>query len=413
MSEYFIILDILSSTIKGKNLNDNFNKYTNNLVENINLAKIKDICYGCLRNYYKIENILNCLVTKNIENKKIKYLLFIAIYEINNTKKPIYAIVNDIVNLSFNLTKNIKLKNFVNAVIRNYLRSKPEIENKLSNNLQINYDLPKWFINKIIRDYKSDSSQVLLNLNKEPKISLRLNNKKITLEYYLAKLKQANIEFELFENKICLTNSLSIDKIPLFKEGYISIQDISAQKLSELITIPDNSLVLDACSAPGGKTCQILENYSCSLLALDIDENRLAKVKQNLNRLELKALVKTGDATKLDWWNGQQFDFIISDVPCSATGTIKRNPDIKLHRKLSDIKNFVNLQRKIICNLWQTLKINGTLVYITCSIFKEENQENTKYFAAKLDNLSIGKEISILPNQFRDGFYYCILNKTA
>ncbi len=211
----------------------------------------------------------------------------------------------------------------------------------------------------------------------------------------------------------CILTSRLIDRPirPLFKEGYVSVQDVSAQQLLDFIEIKDEFRILDACSAPGGKACQILENNNVDIIALDIDQKRLAKVKENIDRLELNANLICADATNLNWWDSKPFDMIIADVPCSASGTIKRNPDIKFHRKLKDIKNFVNLQQKIVVNLWNILKPGGKLVYITCSIFKEENELNIDFFKKKLKNIKVNKEINILPTESQDGFFYSILEK--
>jgi len=206
-------------------------------------------------------------------------------------------------------------------------------------------------------------------------------------------------------------HNIKIDNLSLFTEGYVSIQDINAQKLNKIIELTDGLTVLDACAAPGGKTCQILENNNVNLLALDIDRDRINKIQQNLERLDLAADVVCGDAATTTWWNGSKFDVIIADLPCSATGTIKKNPDIKINRRETDIKKFVETQRAIVLNLWQLLKDNGVLVYITCSILPDENQDNIKYLRDKLTDAKPIQELKILPDEFGDGFYYCKLQK--
>lgn len=411
MYEYQIIIDVLSAVFNGENLGKSFNDNVANLDKKINISKIKDISYGVLRNYYVIESILNKLVTKKPKDEIIKIILLIAIYEIKYTKKPDHAVTNDMVEFSFSLLQNQQIKGFINAVVRNYIRRKEEIDISVSNSQVAKYNFPKWWITKLTKDYPKQYQQILSNLNIIPKINLRVNPKKISLEKYMLLLQNENIEFTLIENKISLTQTIAINKLPLFNEGAVSVQDIHAQKLIELIEVNKNDYILDACSAPGGKLCQILENYDVEVLALDIEQNRLDKVRENLERLNLKARLIHGDATTHDWWNKRLFDVIIADVPCSASGTVKRNPDIKIHRNPSDIGNFVLTQRYIITNLWQMLKIGGTMVYITCSIFKEENEDNISYFKEIMPGIKIIKSFSLLPTEYADGFFYCILQK--
>jgi len=407
-TELSISLKILSEVKSGKNLNEVFNQNINNT--NLNVSKIKDITYGVMRYYFILNAILNDLA-KNEPQQEIKILLLIAFYEIKHTKKPAYAITNDIVDLSFKLTKNIQIKNFTNAIIRNFLRTQTELEKKLASKLEYKYNFPEWIIVKLKKDYPDNWEKIIEYSNRKPKISLRINPSKIKTDEYIKYLDKENIGYKLVNDAIMLDSTIAVEKIPFFKEGYVSIQDTNAQKLKNVIKFSANQYILDACSAPGGKACQILENNKVNLLALDIDKNRLDKVRQSLTRLNLNANTICADASKLDWWDKKQFDTIIADVPCSASGTLKRNPDIKLHRQLDDIRNFVTTQRNIILNLWNTLKNDGHMVYITCSIFKEENQENISFFKQKLDGVKVVSELQLLPDNNGDGFYYCVLKK--
>ena len=406
MQDYLIILQIIISVLDGKNLTEVFNNATLN--NDLKHYKIKDICYGIFSNYYRINYYLRQLVKVPPDEEQIDLVLKVAIYEILFTKKPDHAVTNDMVNLIFEITNVMEHKSFVNAVLRNFIRKKNELK---FGDLESKYDMPLWFINKLKQNYKHNYVSILQNCNLEPKLGLRINRQKITQAEYVKLLEQTQISYIIKRDKIVCEKIISVDKIPLFYDGSVSIQDIAAQELIDFYDIPSSSYVLDACSAPGGKACQILENKNVKLLALDIDKNRLNKVKDNLYRLQLDAQTKVGDASNLLWWDKQLFDVIIADVPCSATGTIKRNPDIKLHRTEFDIECFVITQRKIVLNLWQTLKYGGSLVYITCSILKEENQENIQFFINNLDGAVFLKELQILPTQYNDGFYYCLISK--
>lgn len=463
MYEYQIIITILNIVFNGGNLGKTFNE---NILSGLNsrsvdhddsvdtnISKIKDISYGVLRYYYTIAAILDRLVPKKPSDEVIKTILLVAIYEVKYTKKPKYAITNDLVNLSFLLTKNQQRKGFVNAVIRNYIRRKDKLELSLTNNLEVKYNFPKWWINTLVKEYPKQYSQILQNSNILPKMNLRVNPRQISLKEYTKLLSQENIKFIIIDNKISLTQTTSPHKLPLFSEGAVSIQDLHAQKLLDLINLKndaaltqdmyapktedmlflrthacgkseltllaketisflkDGDYVLDACAAPGGKMCQILENYEVEMLGLDIDQSRLEKVQQNLDRLKLKAKLVCGDASDNTWCDSRQFDMVIADVPCSASGTVKKNPDIKFHRHPEDINSFVITQRAIITNLWSMLKPGGTMIYITCSIFKPENEDNINYFKDNLESIKVIKSLRLLPTEYADGFFYCVLQK--
>lgn len=410
MTEYLVIINIIVEVLLGKNLTETFNQHIIPMQQG-NVSKIKDICYGIIRNYYQLKSILFHIVDKVPKNKNINTILLIGIYEIEHTKKPHYAIVNELVKMSFTLTKQERIKNFVNAVMRNYLCNKEQVHLKINQQIEYKYNFPRWLINKLKQEYSRQYLTIIGNSNLIPKISLRVNLNKVSFNDYLNILKNAQIEFNLIDNKIVLQHLIKVEQIPFFKNGYVSIQDVNAQKLLEIINFNNGDYILDACCAPGGKICQILENSKAKVVGLDIDENRLVKVRQNLDRLGLNAKIMHANASCDNWWDKTFFDIIIADVPCSASGTIKRNPDIKLHRKASDIDNFVITQREIIINLWKMLKAGGKLVYITCSIFKEENHDNIIFFTQHLQNICVNKEINMLPTEYADGFYYCILEK--
>lgn len=408
MLDYLIIVEILSDVLNGQNLTESFKQHIIT-AEKINVGRIKDISYGVLRNY----NILKCIIDKLVHKKpdiEIEIVLLIAIYELKFSKKPHFATVNEIVNLTFRLSGKQSFKSFVNAVVRNYLRTSNELEQSIKSD-EFKFNCPKWLIEKLKIDHPKEYINIINTQNQKPKLGIRVNNKKTSLAEYIEVLKEYEINHVLIENKIIITDSITMDNLPGFETGAVSVQNISAQKLTDLVKLNPGEYVLDACSAPGGKTCQILENNEVNLIAQDIDDARLVKVKQNLTRLDLSAKLVVADASKIDWWDGKLFDTVIADVPCSASGTIKRNPDIKIQRQANDINNFVNTQRKIIENLWQVVKPGGQLVYITCSIFKEENSLNTKYFTNKFKDMQITSELEILPTEYADGFYYCIIQK--
>ena len=238
-------------------------------------------------------------------------------------------------------------------------------------------------------------------------------------------LNIANIE--PFSQAIALDKPVDVARLPGFEQGWVSVQDAAAQQAAYLLDCQPNDRVLDCCAAPGGKTCHIIEKMPsiASLVAIDIEENRLLRVHENLTRLNLTAQVITADAAKKEWWDGEQFDRILLDAPCSGTGVIRRHPDIKWLRKADDITQLITLQREILANIWSLLKPGGTLLYATCSVLPEENSQQINAFLlehndAELITLdthplnTIKEQIGwqLLPDTNNmDGFYYAKLLK--
>lgn len=407
MEVYLTILNVLIEVYSGRNLNDVLIQYMNQE----NFPKIKNITYGILRNYFSINYSIDKLV-KHI-NLQLRIILQIGVFELKFSKKPNYAIINDLVNFSFDLIENEKIKNFINGVLREYLRQVEQLESEIEKDYSLKYNIPNWIITKLKKQDKANYLNYLNGFNYHPAFGLRVNLRKINQKDYLLKLDEVNLKYKLLKNKICLFKPTKVTELPLFNEGFISIQDIAAQSSIDILTKHKIKVkyVLDACSAPGGKTCQILENIDCKVIALDIDETRLNKVNDNLNRLNLKAETKLGDASNKLWWNKKLFDLIIADVPCSASGTIKRNPDIKINRLEKDIINFVETQRKIILNLWDTLASDGFLLYITCSIFKEENQDNIEWLKDNLEQFKLIEQLQIIPTEYNDSLFYALIQK--
>lgn len=407
MEIYLSILNILLEVYAGKNLNEVLIRYNNQ----DNFPKIKNITYGILRNYYSINYSIDKLVKHS--NLQSRILLQIGIFELKYSKKPEYAVINDLVNFSFDLTENEKIKKFINGVLREYLRQVELLDLDIQKDYSLKYNIPDWIITKLKKQSKENYLQILNGFNHHPAFGLRVNKRKINQDEYLLKLDEVNLEYKLIQNKICLLKPINITALPFFNDGFISIQDIAAQSSIEILTKYQiqPKYVLDACAAPGGKTCQLLENINCEVVALDIDETRLNKVSDNLKRLNLVAELKLGNAMNKLWWNKKLFDLIIADVPCSASGTLKRNPDIKINRRESDIVNFVETQRNIVINLWDMLDTNGFMLYITCSIFKEENQDNIEWFKSNLNDFELIEQFQIIPTEYNDSLFYALIKK--
>jgi len=275
--------------------------------------------------------------------------------------------------------------------------------------------------------YPSHWQSMLETGNQHPPMTLRLNAQKISADDYLQLLAQQSIDATLLGTQaIILGKPIPVEKIPGFVEGNVSVQDYGAQLAAPLLDAMPNMRVLDACCAPGGKTGHILEMAVVNMTALDNDEARLQRVQSNLDRLHLKANLLAGDASASSWWDGQAFDRILADVPCSASGIVRRHVDIKWLRREADIASFTAQQAKILPNLWQMLAKGGKLLYVTCSVFHEENQGQVDKFLQNnadavqlpftLPQAQSHTEITqmngqLVPSNAHDGFFYALLQK--
>lgn len=312
-----------------------------------------------------------------------------------------------------------KYKNLVNAVLRNFQRKQESLINKAQATVEGRYNHPAWWVEKLQMGYPDDWEAILAADQTHPPLTLRINRRKTNIESVLRQLQSAGMPgTQTGPSAITLDDPVPVARIPGFAEGRVSVQDAGAQWAAELLDVKDGMRVLDACAAPGGKTGHILEAADVGLLALDSDEKRLQRVQQNLDRLGLVARLKVGDAAHPDsWWNGPPFDRILADVPCAASGVVRRHPDIKWLRRPEDIPEFVRKQYEILNALWQTLAPGGKLLYATCSVFAEENENQIKAFLterADARRLELPKELNkgqLLPNDCNDGFFYALLEK--
>jgi 16S rRNA (cytosine967-C5)-methyltransferase len=398
---------------------------------------LQEICYGVMRYLPELENDVRGLMEKPLTGKQrvFHFLLLVGVYQIKYMRIPDHAAVSETVAATGTL-KNRHMKALINGVLRNFVRAteraiatKPDSLNAtLPTSIQYNH--PSWFIKKVQQGYPEKWSQILNANQQKPPMWLRVNKLHHSSASYQAFLAAADIAInsvDKLSEAIELTNAIDVLKLPGFEQGWISVQDGAAQQAARLLNCQKGDVVLDSCAAPGGKTCHILEQTPdiASMTAIDIEESRLIRVQENLTRLGLKAKVITADAANSKtWWQGELFDRILLDVPCSATGVIRRHPDIKWLRKATDIDALVILQKQILKETWSLLKPGGTLLYATCSILPQENSEQIEQF---LENNTDAKLIPIdcvqqeaenttgwqlLPGENNmDGFYYAKLLK--
>jgi 16S rRNA (cytosine967-C5)-methyltransferase len=380
---------------------------------------LRDLCFGTLRFYGELGEVLKNLVHKPVQ-EDIKCLLLVALYQLHYTKAAHHAIVNHAVAAVRRI--NPAAGGFTNAVLRNFLRRKEELLAQAAAGDEGRYSYQKWWIKAIRAQYGQAASAILSAGNLHPPMTLRVNRRMTNTAEYLERLKENGIEAEIIPpGAILLKTPVPVEKLPGFFEGLISIQDAGAQYAAHLLDVRDGMRVLDACAAPGGKTTHVLELATVDLWALDKDETRLSRVRENLQRLKLSAQVKCGDAGDPEaWWDQEPFERILADVPCSASGVVRRHPDIKWLRRAEDIEGFARQQLGILTALWRLLARDGKLLYATCSVFARENQHVVEEFLRQHNDaewlplsMSNLKEGALLPDDQHDGFYYALLHKPA
>ena len=419
-----IAADCVSEVIKGHNLNQVFERrfdHHQNITPQQKSVAIF-LAYGAIRFLGENQFFIQQLINKKITNKKIEALLCVALFQLNHDQSTDFTVVNEAVEAAKFINKSWA-GSFVNGVLRNFIRQKEKLQTELKNDEAAFYSYPSWWINLIKENYTKDWESILLNGNKHPPLTLRINERKTNLKQYEEKLKSEAISYRVLGNiALELTQPTAVEKIPGFMDGEVSIQDFGAQLAAKLLDLQDGQICLDACSAPGGKTGHMLEIADIELVSIDHQKDRLYKVKENLERLHLHAHLKCSDLTAVNtWWNEKLFDRILLDAPCSASGVVRRHVDIKWLRRPRDIEMFAKQQEAMLEAMWQLLKKGGKLLYATCSIFHGENQKVIDRFIkehadAKEVKWSVNSEYSkyenqLIPSENHDGFFYALLEK--
>ncbi|MDD5240607.1 MAG: 16S rRNA (cytosine(967)-C(5))-methyltransferase RsmB [Sulfuricella sp.] len=412
----------VSRVLAGHNLNQVLNSLfsRNTTLTPQQRAAAQDMSYGTLRFYGQLRAILDRLVEKPLSDDTVRALLLVALYQLIYSRAASHAVVDHAVKSTAAL-KKAWAKGLVNAVLRNFLRNQPALLEQAAASDEGRYSHPQWWIDKLRRQYPDNWAALLEANNQHPPMTLRVNRRATSAEAYLALLVQQGMDGrKVGEDAILLDQPVAVDKLPGFADGVVSVQDAGAQWAALLLDVADDMRVLDACAAPGGKAAHLLELAKVDLTALDNDAERLKKIEQNFRRLKLEARIVTGDAAKPeDWWDGKPFQRILADVPCSASGVVRRHPDIKWLRRETDIASFAAQQAEILDALWRTLDRGGKLLYATCSVFAEENQGQIACFLARHDDarclplpLPEAENGQLIPNQQHDGFYYGLLYKS-
>lgn len=386
-------------------------------------AVAQDLSYGTLRFYGRLQRLLSQLLEKPLQDTRAQCLLLVALYQLSYDTAAQHTVVDQAVKAATELKKPWA-KGLVNAVLRNFLRRSDALNQALVQDEVAKYSYPQWWINKLKNQYPQSWQSILEAGNQHPPMTLRVNQRIISSNDYCLKLAEQGIAAQKMSNSaVMLAKPLPVGKLPGFYEGEVSVQDYGAQFAAELLLdVADGLRVLDACCAPGGKTGHILELADVNMIALDNDAGRLQRVQANLDRLNLKASLVVGDAAdNKRWWDGVPFDRILADVPCTASGIVRRHVDIKWLRREADIISFAAQQALILQGLWQLLAKGGKLLYATCSIFHEENQRQVDNFlalhadAAQLPLMHTQHEQlqrgQLHPSAEHDGFFYALLQK--
>ncbi|MEE8057214.1 MAG: 16S rRNA (cytosine(967)-C(5))-methyltransferase RsmB [Pseudomonadales bacterium] len=395
-------------------------------------ALFRQLNYGVLRFYPKLFAIVSQLLAKPLKDKDsdVLMLLLLGIYQLSETRIPDHAAVNATVAASLVLKKPWA-KRLINGVLRQWQRQHDTLQKNLSPSEVLAH--PQWLHEALQNAWPDNADAIEAANNQHPPMCLRVNQQLLATDRYLETLTNQGIEASACDfspQGIRLAQPVAIEQLPGFDQGWVSVQDEAPQLSTPLLDLAPGQRVLDACCAPGGKTCHILEAEPglLELVALDIDGERLIRVEQNLERLQLNqslhAKLIAGDASQTDsWWDGQRFDRILLDVPCSATGVIRRNPDIKLHRRVEDIQQLTQLQLRILSALWTTLKSGGLLLYATCSILPDENENIIASFCQQREDAKhipieaswgiaqdYGRQLFPQSNG-HDGFFYALISK--
>lgn len=385
------------------------------------------LCFGVLRFYFVLQKALTTLLHKPLKtkDKDLELLMMVGLYQLFYTDTPQHAAINETVDAAHRVAPYAK--GLVNAVLRNALREETAIKEILTHgNSQ-----PAWLTARWKKDWPNHWQALVAANQAHPPFVLRVNSQKVSRKDYLDALQEAHIEAKPLAQTlsgVAISEDVAIHSLPGFDEGWASVQDGSAQLAAELLQLAPAQRVLDACAAPGGKTAHMLEHVPQlqEVVAIEKDEKRVELLQSTLDRLKLTAKVICADASDTTtWWDNKPFDRILLDAPCSATGVIRRHPDIKLHRQEKDIKQLTKIQSALLLQLWPLLKPGGILLYATCSTLAVENVQQIADFLTKHPDAAelpidaswgiaqaVGRQI--LPGQDgMDGFYYARLTKRS
>jgi 16S rRNA (cytosine967-C5)-methyltransferase len=390
-------------------------------------ALIQELAYGTLRFLGQLRGVVRHLADRPLSDASVEALLWVALYQLIHTSAPQHAVVNAAVQATARV-KRSSARGLTNAILRSFLRRHDAVLAAIRQDDEARFSYPQWWIDRVRGEYGERAGSVLDNGNTRPPLALRINRRAVSRVGYLEALAAQGIAASAIgEAGVILGEPRAVTGLPGYAEGWFSVQDAGAQLAAPLLGVDDGLRVLDVCAAPGGKTTHLAELAGIDLVALDIDAARLERVAQNLARLDLHARVIAADAADTrSWWDGVAFERILVDAPCTASGVVRRHPDGKWLRRESDVAAFAVQQRRLLDAVWPCLAPGGRLLYVTCSIFRAENNEQIAAFIACHDEAL--RLPLLLPAGFRDddgqllpsgsgaehnhdGFFYALLQK--
>lgn len=411
--------ELVARVLEGGNLTDAFERMQAAHPDwsEASRGAVRDLAWSTLREFRRGGVVLDKLL-HTPPAIPVHALLLVALLRLRQRPEQSHTVVDQAVQAAAVIMPG--LKNMVNGVLRNALRQRDQWPVWEAGDAEARHGFPKWWIERVRQAHPGAWEAVLAAGNTRPPMALRVNLRRGSIEAAAEALAAAGCNLRRLDNDALLLDApLPVARLPGYAEGRVSVQDAGAQWAARLLDAQPGERVLDACAAPGGKTAHLLERADVALLALELDPVRARRVEHNLVRLGLAAELKVADCRRIaDWWDGRPFDCILADVPCSASGVVRRHPDIKWLRRDTDIVHFAAQQAEILEALWHTLAPGGTMLYVTCSVFDEENAARIARFCARhadAQRLSIqGRpDLQLLPDAEHDGFYFALLRKHA
>jgi 16S rRNA (cytosine967-C5)-methyltransferase len=390
-------------------------------------ALVHELAYGTLRFLGQLRASVRHLADRPLADASVEALLWVALYQLIHTQAPAHAVVDCAVRATGRL-KRTSAKGLVNAVLRNFLRRRETVLAAAARTPEGRFSYPPWWIERVHAERPERGAAILDAGNARPPLCLRVNVRRIAPEAYAAALAAQDIAAaRVGAAGMILDKPRAATALPGYASGWFSVQDAAAQLAAPLLDARPGMRVLDACAAPGGKTTHLAELGALDVTAVDVDGERLGRVAENLQRLGLSARLVAGDAAEPGgWWDGVPFDRILADVPCTASGVVRRHPDIKWLRRETDVAGFVAQQRRLLDPLWGMLAAGGRLLYSTCSVFQAENADQIDAFVAnhpdatrvqlQLPGAAACADGQLLPAEGdaehnHDGFFYALLQK--
>jgi 16S rRNA (cytosine967-C5)-methyltransferase len=386
---------------------------------------IQDISYRTMRHLGRAEALLAAMTSKAPEPALLHAMLCCALALISNPDEEVgqapynaFTVVDQAVTAVASDLSIAHAKGMTNAVLRRFLRERESLLADVLRNPVARWNYPAWWIDSTKAAYPNAWEAILATGNSIPPLTLRVNCRKTSVEDYLRTLSEQSVAAtQVGPTAVRLAQAVPVNRIPGFEQGLVSVQDAAAQLATPLLDLQPGMRVLDACAAPGGKTGHILECADVKLIAIDNDIRRLPRIEENLQRLQLSAQLQVGDAGARDWWDGQQFDRILADVPCTASGIVRRHPDIRWLRRKADAGQLAKVSQQILDNLWQMLLPDGKLLFVTCSLWPQESEAQAAAFAIRNQALRLPAPGQLQPTAMaendHDGLFYALFQKTT